>query len=91
MARRGPLQRAVRPLARLIEQRPPEVETRLRLGDWKGDLIVGRLSQSAIAIAPSSSAAAASHVCSTYRMPTTSNSTEPAMDLVLASVHADTR
>jgi IS30 family transposase len=34
--------------ARLIDQRPEEVETRERIGDWEGDLIVGRMSQSAI-------------------------------------------
>ncbi len=34
--------------ARLIDHRPPIVETRTRIGDWEGDLIVGRLSQSAI-------------------------------------------
>jgi IS30 family transposase len=34
--------------ARLIDHRPPIVETRERIGDWEGDLIVGRMSQSAI-------------------------------------------
>ncbi|MGI5129887.1 IS30 family transposase [Pseudonocardia sp. CA-107938] len=33
---------------RLIDQRPPAVEGRGRLGDWEGDLIVGRQGQSAI-------------------------------------------
>jgi IS30 family transposase len=48
--RRRANQRAVRFLAPslLIDQRPPEVEARLRVGDWEGDLIVGRLGQSAI-------------------------------------------
>jgi transposase, IS30 family len=34
--------------AQLIDSRPPSVEDRGRLGDWEGDLIVGRSSQSAI-------------------------------------------
>jgi IS30 family transposase len=48
--RRRADQRQVRFIApgRLIDQRPPEVETRLRIGDWEGDLIVGRLGRSAI-------------------------------------------
>ncbi|MER6695249.1 IS30 family transposase [Streptomyces minutiscleroticus] len=33
----------------LIDRRPPVVETRSRLGDWEGDLIVGLHSQSAVA------------------------------------------
>ncbi|MFC6406926.1 IS30 family transposase [Planobispora longispora] len=32
----------------LIEHRPPIVEQRVRVGDWEGDLITGRLNQSAI-------------------------------------------
>lgn len=32
----------------LIDARPPEVELRIRIGDWEGDLIVGRMSKSAI-------------------------------------------
>ena len=44
-ARRGV--RFVAP-ARLIEHRPALIESRSRVGDWEGDLIVGRLSQSAI-------------------------------------------
>jgi IS30 family transposase len=32
----------------LIDRRPPVVETRGRLGDWEGDLITGRVNQSAI-------------------------------------------
>jgi IS30 family transposase len=32
----------------LIEHRPPVVATRSRVGDWEGDLIVGRMSRSAI-------------------------------------------
>ncbi|WP_433307517.1 IS30 family transposase [Actinoplanes sp. CA-030573] len=32
----------------LIDQRPLIVESRTRVGDWEGDLIVGRMSQSAI-------------------------------------------
>jgi IS30 family transposase len=32
----------------LIDRRPPVVETRSRLGDWEGDLITGRVNQSAI-------------------------------------------
>ncbi|PXY16666.1 hypothetical protein BAY59_35285 [Prauserella coralliicola] len=35
--------------AQLIEHRPPVVCTRTRVGDWEGDLIVGRGNQSAIA------------------------------------------
>jgi IS30 family transposase len=48
--RRRAQQRQVRFVvpAKLIDQRPPEVETRMRIGDWEGDLIVGRLSRSAI-------------------------------------------
>ena len=34
--------------SKLIDQRPPEVEDRSRLGDWEGDLIVGRGGHSAI-------------------------------------------
>jgi IS30 family transposase len=34
--------------ARLIDQRPPVALERGRVGDWEGDLIVGRMSQSAI-------------------------------------------
>jgi IS30 family transposase len=34
--------------ATLIDYRPAVVEERTRLGDWEGDLIVGRLSRSAI-------------------------------------------
>jgi transposase, IS30 family len=34
--------------ALLIDQRPAVVEDRGRVGDWEGDLIVGRMSQSAI-------------------------------------------
>jgi IS30 family transposase len=32
----------------LIDRRPTVVETRARLGDWGGDLITGRINQSAI-------------------------------------------
>jgi transposase, IS30 family len=48
--RRRADQRTVRFIApgKLIDRRPPEVELRIRVGDWEGDLIVGRLSQSAI-------------------------------------------
>jgi IS30 family transposase len=48
--RRRSTQRQVRFIApaRLIDQRPEEVETRERIGDWEGDLIVGRMNQSAI-------------------------------------------
>jgi IS30 family transposase len=35
--------------AQLIEHRPPVVCTRTRVGDWEGDLIVGRGNQSAVA------------------------------------------
>lgn len=34
--------------ALLIDQRPAIVNDRVRIGDWEGDLIVGRMSQSAI-------------------------------------------
>jgi IS30 family transposase len=34
---------------RLIDHRPGIVDDRLRIGDWEGDLIVGRLNRSAIA------------------------------------------
>ncbi|MFC6020678.1 IS30 family transposase [Plantactinospora solaniradicis] len=34
--------------ALLIDQRPAVVEDRVRIGDWEGDLIVGRMSQTAI-------------------------------------------
>jgi IS30 family transposase len=34
--------------ARLIDARPPVIELRSRIGDWEGDLIVGRMSKSAI-------------------------------------------
>jgi IS30 family transposase len=48
--RRRSDQRAVRFIAtaELIEQRPAIVEQRVRVGDWEGDLITGRLNQSAI-------------------------------------------
>jgi len=48
--RRRPDQRRVRFVApaRLIDQRSPIVLRRGRVGDWEGDLIVGRMSQSAI-------------------------------------------
>lgn len=48
--RRRSTERQVRFIApaRLIDRRPPVVETRERIGDWEGDLIVGRMSQSAI-------------------------------------------
>jgi transposase, IS30 family len=32
----------------LIDHRPPEAELRLRIGDWEGDLIIGRSSRSAV-------------------------------------------
>jgi IS30 family transposase len=32
----------------LIDQRPEIVEQRTRIGDWEGDLITGRVNQSAI-------------------------------------------
>jgi IS30 family transposase len=35
-------------LARLIDARPDVVEQRARIGDWEGDLMVGRMSRSAI-------------------------------------------
>ncbi|MGK5169480.1 IS30 family transposase [Geodermatophilus sp. CPCC 205761] len=34
--------------AQLIDRRPAVVEARTRVGDWEGDLIVGRMSRSAI-------------------------------------------
>lgn len=48
--RRRPDRRRVRYVipSKLIDQRPPEVEDRGRLGDWEGDLIVGRGGHSAI-------------------------------------------
>jgi IS30 family transposase len=48
--RRRSDQRSVRFIApaELIEQRPAIVEQRVRIGDWEGDLITGRLNQSAI-------------------------------------------
>jgi IS30 family transposase len=48
--RRQPDQRRIRFVApaQLLDHRPPAVEQRLRIGDWEGDLIVGRSSQSAI-------------------------------------------
>ena len=48
--RRRPDQRATRFVApaRLIDHRPPIVEQRVRIGDWEGDLIVGRGNHSAI-------------------------------------------
>jgi IS30 family transposase len=49
--RRRPEQRTPRFVApaRLIHHRPAVVETRTRVGDWEGDLIVGRQSRSAVA------------------------------------------
>lgn len=49
--RRRPQQRTPRFVApaRLIHHRPAVVETRARVGDWEGDLIVGRQSRSAVA------------------------------------------
>ncbi len=48
--RRRPDQRRIRFIApaRLIDHRPPVVELRSRVGDWEGDLIIGRLGRSAI-------------------------------------------
>jgi len=48
--RRHPVARSPRFLAagKLIDQRPVVVEHRTRIGDWEGDLIVGRMSRSAI-------------------------------------------
>jgi IS30 family transposase len=48
--RRRSDQRTVRFIApaELIDQRPAIVEERVRIGDWEGDLITGRLNQSAI-------------------------------------------
>lgn len=48
--RRRADQRRIRFLApaQLIDNRPAVVEERSRLGDWEGDLLVGRMSQSAI-------------------------------------------
>ncbi|WP_205315281.1 IS30 family transposase [Nonomuraea lactucae] len=48
--RRRPDQRRIRFVAPavLIEHRPAIVEKRVRVGDWEGDLITGRLNQSAI-------------------------------------------
>lgn len=48
--RRQPHERRTRFIApgRLIEHRPGVVECRQRIGDWEGDLITGRLNQSAI-------------------------------------------
>jgi IS30 family transposase len=48
--RRRADQRTVRFVAPalLIDARPAEVEDRRRIGDWEGDLIVGRMSRSAI-------------------------------------------
>ena len=48
--RRRPDTRSVRFIAPglLIDRRPAVVELRSRVGDWEGDLIVGRMSQSAI-------------------------------------------
>jgi IS30 family transposase len=49
--RRRPDQRRSRFVtpAQLIDHRPPVVCTRTRIGDWEGDLIIGRGNQSAIA------------------------------------------
>jgi IS30 family transposase len=48
--RRSPAARTPRFVAagRLIDQRPVVVEQRTRIGDWEGDLIVGRMSRSTI-------------------------------------------
>jgi hypothetical protein len=48
--RRSPVARTPRFVApgRLIDERPVVVERRTRIGDWEGDLIVGRMSRSAI-------------------------------------------
>jgi IS30 family transposase len=48
--RRSPVARTPRFIApgRLIHARPAVVEERTRIGDWEGDLIVGRASRSAI-------------------------------------------
>jgi IS30 family transposase len=47
---RKPTERATRFIAQgcLIDERPLIVEERSRVGDWKGDLIVGRASRSAL-------------------------------------------
>ena len=48
--RRRPNQRSTRFITpgRLIDKRPAEASDRSRVGDWEGDLIVGRMSRSAI-------------------------------------------
>lgn len=48
--RRRPDQRAIRFIAPAssIDARPPVIELRTRIGDWEGDLIVGRMGHSAI-------------------------------------------
>jgi transposase, IS30 family len=48
--RRSPMARTPRFVVpgRLIHARPAVVEERARIGDWEGDLIVGRASRSAI-------------------------------------------
>src|SRR4051812_47115336 len=48
--RRSPMARTPRFVApgRLLHERPAVVEERARIGDWEGDLIVGRASRSAI-------------------------------------------
>lgn len=48
--RRRPDTRRVRFVvpALLLDHRPATVEQRVRVGDWEGDLLVGRMSQSAI-------------------------------------------
>jgi transposase, IS30 family len=50
--RRSPLARTPRFRAPslLIDERPPDATSRLRVGDWEGDLIVGRQNRSAIGI-----------------------------------------
>jgi IS30 family transposase len=60
--RRKPTERSPRFIApgRLIDHRPIEAEQRLRIGDWEGDLIVGRLNHSAIATWSTAAAATSS-------------------------------
>ena len=49
--RRQPCERRIRFIAPalLIDHRPPAAGDRARIGDWEGDLITGRMNQSAIA------------------------------------------
>jgi IS30 family transposase len=73
--RRRPDQRRARFIAPavLIDHRPSDAALRLRIGDWEGDLIIGRSSQSAIGtLVDGPAAICACSICQPATTPTPS-------------------